>query len=176
MRLYKCNYLSGVVGTWYKCNVRAMCGFLTKLGCRLCRNCSSWCIAHEVQTLSVTHYLFVCASSSSDRLVFTVSPYKGVATKFYFCTWVLRFVTWRLGGAGALTIVTEQVGQLALASQGQRTVSVPLMLKLLYVTQKIVFSFVTQGVLAWELFTLQHRLSFSLCTCFLVLFNYLVLI
>lgn len=34
MRLYKCNYLPGVAGTWYKCNVRTMCGFSQSMAAR----------------------------------------------------------------------------------------------------------------------------------------------
>jgi hypothetical protein len=79
--------------------------FLTKHGCTLCRNCSSWYIAHEVQTHSVTHYLFVCVHLARPTCIHCITLQR-TWNQAIFCTWVLRFVTWWLGCAGARTIVT----------------------------------------------------------------------
>ena len=146
MRLYKCNYPSGVAGASYICVRPQLCAdFSQSMAATLCCNCFLWYIAHDIHTQSVTRYVFVCETSSAARRQFA----KGVKPGFILHVGVvLRDVTgWRCRcrcADNCNTAVCVRTGwTTSRCSQGQRTVSAPLVLNPLYLMQKTVFSLVT---------------------------------
>jgi len=103
MRLYKCNFPSGVAGTWYTCNVRTVCGFSQSMA------------AYTVivrRDVSLTRYkhiqwliIYLCVHLARRTCIHCIALQR-TWNQAVFCTWVLCFVTWWLGGAGAQAIVT----------------------------------------------------------------------
>lgn len=103
MRLHKCNFPSGVAGTWYTCNARTMYGFSQSMAAYAV-------IVHR--DISLTRYkhiqwliIYLCVHLARPTCIHCITLQR-TWNQAVFCTWVLWFVTWWLGGAGAQAIVT----------------------------------------------------------------------